>query len=100
MLVRELQIYFHEHNEVMSMYDDEVPNETTLRAMREADEILAAWEKLHAESIFTHEVINMRPYSYDDDDDRPLSPETLRAIEEAKRIVEAWRKLSEIAPIG
>ena len=93
MLVRELQIYFHEHNEVMSMYDDEVPNETTLRAMREADEILAAWEKLHAESIITHEVMNMRPYSYDDREEIP-NETTLHAMEEAKKIIEAWRKMN------
>ena len=27
-------------------YDDEIPNETTLRAMEEAKQIAAAWRKL------------------------------------------------------
>lgn len=65
-------------------YEDEIPNETTLRAMEEAKQIAAAWRKLNEYYTFTNE-----------DNDRPLSPETLIAIEETKKIAAIWEKLTE-----
>ena len=49
-IIHEVRIMYEDNSAVMDIepYDDdkeEIPNETTLRAMAEADEIIAAWKK-------------------------------------------------------